>query len=101
MCVCVCLQADEAYCIGPPPSSESYLRQNKIIEVAKNSGAQVDNLIMFGTAPKSDCHYNIYVRDLALQNTAPLNVHTILYMYLCIPGYPSRVWVSLGKQEFC
>jgi propionyl-CoA carboxylase alpha chain len=31
--------ADEAYCIGPPPSSESYLRKDKIIEVAKKSGA--------------------------------------------------------------
>jgi 3-methylcrotonyl-CoA carboxylase alpha subunit len=33
--------ADEAYCIGPPPSSESYLCMDKIIEVAKKTGAQV------------------------------------------------------------
>jgi acetyl-CoA carboxylase biotin carboxylase subunit len=32
--------ADEAYCIGPPPSKESYLRQDKLIEVAKLSGAE-------------------------------------------------------------
>jgi len=31
--------ADEAYHIGPPPASESYLRGDKIIEVAKKSGA--------------------------------------------------------------
>ena len=31
--------ADEAVCIGPPPSSESYLRADKIIEVAKQVGA--------------------------------------------------------------
>lgn len=31
--------ADEAYCIGPAPSSESYLRMDKIIAVAKQSGA--------------------------------------------------------------
>lgn len=31
--------ADEAYCIGPPPSSESYLRMDKIIEAAKKAGA--------------------------------------------------------------
>lgn len=31
--------ADEAYCIGPPPSSESYLRMDKIIETAKKSGS--------------------------------------------------------------
>lgn len=32
--------ADEAYPIGAPPSSESYLRWEKIIEVAKMSGAE-------------------------------------------------------------
>lgn len=32
--------ADEAYRIGPPPSSESYLRWEKIIEAAKHSGAE-------------------------------------------------------------
>jgi acetyl-CoA carboxylase, biotin carboxylase subunit len=31
--------ADEAYCIGPPPSNESYLVIDKIIEAAKSSGA--------------------------------------------------------------
>jgi 3-methylcrotonyl-CoA carboxylase alpha subunit len=33
--------ADEAYCIGPPPSAESYLCMDKIIAVAKKAGAQV------------------------------------------------------------
>ena len=32
--------ADEAYLIGAPPSNESYLRGEKIIEVAKTSGAE-------------------------------------------------------------
>ncbi|KAF9018077.1 hypothetical protein BDZ89DRAFT_1021700 [Hymenopellis radicata] len=32
--------ADEAYCIGPAPSSESYLRMDKIIDVCRQSGAQ-------------------------------------------------------------
>ena len=32
--------ADEAYHIGPAPSSESYLRGDKIIDVAKRSGAE-------------------------------------------------------------
>ncbi len=31
--------ADEAFCIGPAPSSQSYLRADKIIEVAKQTGA--------------------------------------------------------------
>ncbi|KZT02105.1 uncharacterized protein LAESUDRAFT_662691, partial [Laetiporus sulphureus 93-53] len=32
--------ADEAYCIGPAASSESYLRMDKIIKVCHRSGAQ-------------------------------------------------------------
>lgn len=32
--------ADEAYCIGPPASSESYLVIDKIIDVAKKTGAE-------------------------------------------------------------
>lgn len=32
--------ADEAYLIGPAPSSQSYLRGDKIIEIAKKSGAK-------------------------------------------------------------
>ena len=31
--------ANEAYHIGPPPSAESYLRIDKIIDVAKKAGA--------------------------------------------------------------
>lgn len=32
--------ADEAYCIGPPPAQESYLRGERVIEVALEAGAQ-------------------------------------------------------------
>uniref|UniRef100_A0A8C6XLR7 Methylcrotonoyl-CoA carboxylase subunit alpha, mitochondrial n=1 Tax=Naja naja TaxID=35670 RepID=A0A8C6XLR7_NAJNA len=32
--------ADEAYCIGPAPSQQSYLSMEKIMQVAKNSAAQ-------------------------------------------------------------
>jgi acetyl-CoA carboxylase biotin carboxylase subunit len=32
--------ADEAYCVGPAPSAESYLRIERIIEVARQSGAE-------------------------------------------------------------
>jgi len=31
--------ADEAFCIGPAPSAESYLRQDKLLEVARATGA--------------------------------------------------------------
>lgn len=34
------VQADEAFHIGPPASRDSYLRQDKIIDVAKSSGCQ-------------------------------------------------------------
>jgi acetyl-CoA carboxylase biotin carboxylase subunit len=30
--------ADEAYCVGPPPSAESYLVMDRIIDVAKGAG---------------------------------------------------------------
>ncbi|KAJ3309049.1 Methylcrotonoyl-CoA carboxylase subunit alpha, mitochondrial [Boothiomyces sp. JEL0838] len=32
--------ADEAYCIGPAASSESYLRQDKILDIARRTGAK-------------------------------------------------------------
>jgi urea carboxylase len=31
--------ADEAYCVGPAPPAESYLRQERILEIARQSGA--------------------------------------------------------------
>ncbi|HET7274776.1 MAG TPA: biotin carboxylase N-terminal domain-containing protein, partial [Longimicrobiaceae bacterium] len=34
------LAADEAYCIGPASSAESYLVAEKLIEVANRTGAQ-------------------------------------------------------------
>lgn len=34
------IAADEAFCIGPAASADSYLRQDKILEVALHSGAQ-------------------------------------------------------------
>jgi acetyl-CoA carboxylase biotin carboxylase subunit len=32
------LEADEAYCVGPPPSADSYLRVDRILEVAQKAG---------------------------------------------------------------
>ena len=40
---CIVLQADEAFHIGAAASRESYLKMEKIIEVAIQSGAQVMN----------------------------------------------------------
>ena len=42
ICLMVLMQADEAYCIGPAASSESYLRGDKIVRLAKSVGAQVN-----------------------------------------------------------
>jgi acetyl/propionyl-CoA carboxylase alpha subunit len=36
--------ADEAYCVGGAASRDSYLKMEKIIEVAKACGAQVEIL---------------------------------------------------------
>src|ERR1700744_66510 len=33
-------EADEAVCIGPAPARESYLRQDKVLEAAKATGAE-------------------------------------------------------------
>ncbi len=33
-------EAEEAYCVGPPPAAESYLRQERILEVARACGAE-------------------------------------------------------------
>ncbi|KIR97998.1 3-methylcrotonyl-CoA carboxylase alpha subunit [Cryptococcus deuterogattii 2001/935-1] len=38
--VSVFSQADEAYLIGPSPSSESYLKMDKILDIAKLTGAE-------------------------------------------------------------
>lgn len=44
------VQADEAYHIGPPPSQQSYLCMEKVLEVAKKSGSQVSvSFIRFTT----------------------------------------------------
>ena len=32
--------ADEAYSVGPPPAAESYLRQERILEIARACGAE-------------------------------------------------------------
>ena len=36
--------ADEAICIGPPPSTESYLVMNKVIDSCLQTGAQAVSL---------------------------------------------------------
>ena len=68
--MCVYVQADEAYCIGPPPSSESYLNQDRIMEVAKATGAQV-------SCPIGQCREGVEI--------------------WCLLGHPS--WLRLPVRE--
>lgn len=39
--------ADEAYCIGPAQSAESYLRMDRILQVCKATGAEVSRSYMY------------------------------------------------------
>ena len=36
----ILIQADEAYYIGPAPSTESYLRKQAYVDICRKSGAQ-------------------------------------------------------------
>ena len=65
-----CLQrfvhmADEARCIGPAPTSQSYLRMDKILEVVKETGAQAVSVDMFWwredtVSSQTVCHLSPY-----------------------------------------
>lgn len=48
--------ADEAVCIGPAPTAQSYLRMDKIMEAVKRTGAQAVNHCYFKIEP---CAYSI------------------------------------------
>ncbi|XP_015438487.1 PREDICTED: methylcrotonoyl-CoA carboxylase subunit alpha, mitochondrial [Dufourea novaeangliae] len=76
-------QADEAYCIGPAPSTQSYLRQDKIMSVAKKSKCQAihpgygflsenaefaelcekENIVFIGPPPSA-------IRNMGIKNTS-------------------------------
>ncbi|CAL1679728.1 unnamed protein product [Lasius platythorax] len=78
-------QADEAYCIGPAQSSQSYLRQDKIISVAKKAKCQAihpgygflsentefaelcqrENIIFIGPPASA-------IRDMGIKNTSKI-----------------------------
>jgi len=103
--------ADEAYCVGPPPSAQSYLQMAKIIEVARQSGADAihpgygflsenatfaqlveDNgLIFIGPSPQS---IEIMGSKLAAKNAVSQ------YDIPMVPGIPSAVSdVQVAKEQ--
>ncbi|GAO36909.1 urea carboxylase [Sulfuricella sp. T08] len=88
------VQADEAVCIGPAPAAESYLRAEKILEVAKQTGAQAIHpgygflsenadfaaacaeagIAFIGPTPQQMLAFGLKhtARELAQQNNVPL-----------------------------
>ncbi len=103
--------ADEAYCVGPPPSAQSYLQMEKIIAIAKQSGVDAihpgygflsenakfaqlveDNgLIFIGPSPES---IEIMGSKLAAKNAVAQ------YDIPMVPGIPSAVSdVKIALQQ--
>ena len=39
--------ADEAICIGPPPSNQSYLVMERVVDACKQTNAQAVSLVLF------------------------------------------------------
>ncbi|KIY52698.1 hypothetical protein FISHEDRAFT_63666 [Fistulina hepatica ATCC 64428] len=72
--------ADEAYCIGPAPSSQSYLRMDKIIDVCRHSGAQV-------------CRYGFLSENAEFSRC--LEAEGIVFI-----GPPASAIVSMGSKRY-
>jgi urea carboxylase len=88
------LEADEAYCIGSGPAADSYLRTDKILEIAQRTGAQAihpgygflsekadfaeqcnaHSIYFIGPTPKQMRDFGLKhtARELASQNGLPL-----------------------------
>jgi acetyl-CoA carboxylase biotin carboxylase subunit len=66
--------ADEAYLLGPAPSRESYLRGDKIIEIAKKSGAGAIHPGYGFLAERSDFAQNVIDADLAFIGPNPSSI---------------------------
>ncbi len=63
--------ADEAYCIGPAPSKESYLVQEKLLDVAKKSGADAIHPGYGFLAENSEFAQRVADADLIFIGPAP------------------------------
>ncbi len=66
--------ADEAYLLGPAPSRESYLRGDKIIEIANKSGAGAIHPGYGFLAERSDFAQDVIDADLAFIGPKPSSI---------------------------
>ncbi|KIO49081.1 urea carboxylase [Nitrosospira sp. NpAV] len=119
------LEADEAYCIGSGVAAESYLRTDKILEVARHTGAKAihpgygflsekadfaeqcaaHGICFIGPTPQQMRSFGLKhtARELALQNRMPLlpgtdlleNVEDALHQAAAI-GYPVMLKSTAG-----
>ena len=76
-------QADESYLIGPPSASQSYLRQDRILDVAQRSGAQVRCVLVHTHRLVLLCllalHQNVLVVPCVL-----LSFHQLIVARVCL-----------------
>ncbi|KAF8899238.1 3-methylcrotonyl-CoA carboxylase [Infundibulicybe gibba] len=84
--------ADEAYCIGPAPSAESYLRMDKIIDVCHRSGAQVAFCLIFRTINALRCRYGFLSENAKFSEQ--LAREGIVFI-----GPPASAIVSMGSKS--
>ncbi|ARO87511.1 urea carboxylase [Nitrosospira lacus] len=119
------LEVDEAYCIGSGVAAESYLRTDKILEVARHTGAQAihpgygflsekadfaeqcaaHGICFIGPTPQQMRSFGLKhtARELALHNRMPLlpgtdlleNVEDALHQAISI-GYPVMLKSTAG-----
>jgi len=66
--------ADEAYLLGPPPSRESYLRGDKIIEIARQSGAGAIHPGYGFLAERADFAQSVLDANLAFIGPKPSSI---------------------------
>ena len=74
--------ADEAVWVGPPPSAESYLQAERIIEAAKSTGAEA--IHRFGSSENAE-----FVKALKRQGLC----------LLALMKMPLRQWVIRSHQR--
>ncbi|MEY2988552.1 MAG: hypothetical protein RJB13_2073, partial [Pseudomonadota bacterium] len=69
--------ADEAYCIGPAPSSESYLKIENIIDAAKKSGAEAIHPGFGFLSENANFAHAVLDAGLVWIGPSPLAIHSM------------------------